>query len=294
MRSIPPVTRALLLLNLLAFLAKPVMQGLGVNLEDALGLHFFLAPDFRLWQPLTYMFMHASFSHIFFNMFALWMFGCVIERTLGERRFAVYYLVCGLGAGFIQELAQFGELMWLNPEIPFSAWFSIPEAARIPLNAWATVGASGSVYGVLLAFGMLYPDNKMFIIPFPFPIKAKWFVLGYAAIELGSALFSSGDGVAHVAHLGGMLFGYFLIRHWRRTPPRFQGWQTGRRKPASNFFDKLRRAGRGDVRDADIDRQYNAERHTREQRVDEILDKIRRSGYDSLTREEKQLLFEGC
>ena len=163
------------------------------------------------------------------------------------------------------------------------------------------MGASGAAYGILLAFGMLYPEERIFIFSLPVPIKAKWFVMGYAAIELFMAYSSTGDGVAHLAHLGGMVFGFFLIRYWRRHPDiRYS------RRSGQQFFDSMRaswerRTGRKDRGGVftnsantrhESDWDYNARRKAEQERMDVILDKIRRNGYESLTREEKQQLFD--
>lgn len=139
------------------------------------GLHFFMAPDFHLYQLLTYMFMHANFTHLLFNMFALWMFGCVVENVWGPRKFLFYYLACGIGAGLFQEAAQFGQFYMLaSDQIP---GFSVGDIGMVAhnsatlLNQWTTVGASGAVYAILLAFGMLFPEERIFIFPLPIPIK---------------------------------------------------------------------------------------------------------------------------
>jgi membrane associated rhomboid family serine protease len=162
------------------------------------------------------MFMHADFQHIFFNMFAVWMFGRTLEQVLGSKRFLTYYMVCGIGAGLVQELIQY-----IQYATELSHYDGVNTGlAVIPmgeyLNLMTTVGASGAVYGILLAFGMLFPNSQMFVFPIPFPIKAKFFVIGYAVIELLAGLGSSGDGIAHFAHLGGMIFGFFLIVYWRK------------------------------------------------------------------------------
>lgn len=198
-RNIPTVTKNLLIINIVAFLAAQVLSMSGIDLNDIFGLHFFMASDFRIYQLVTYMFMHGNFTHIFFNMFALWMFGRVLEQILGPKQFLIFYMVCGLGAGLTQELAQTGQMLLTG--LPFDV---------------SVVGASGAVYGILLGFGYLLPEERIFIFPLPVPIKAKYFVIGYAVIELTSALAQRGDGVAHCAHLGGMLFGFLLLRHWRR------------------------------------------------------------------------------
>lgn len=215
MNNLPTVTKNLLIINLLCFLGTIVARRYGIDVENMLGLHFFLASDFNLAQFFTYMFMHANFSHIFFNMFAVWMFGRVLEQVWGPKRFLTYYMVCGIGAGLIQELVQFTEyfFIWSNYDSVNTGLSVIPMSEF--LNSLTTVGASGAVYGVLLAFGMLFPNSPMFVFPIPVPIKAKYFVIGYAVIELFLGLGGS-DGVAHFAHLGGMLFGLILILYWKK------------------------------------------------------------------------------
>ena len=302
MNNIPTITKNLLIVNVVVFLATYLFRNMGVDLNNVLGLHFFLAPDFHIYQLFTYMFAHGGFSHIFFNMFALWMFGCIVERTWGPKKFLTYYIVCGVGAGLFQELAQFYFIASEQlPHFTLAQTMKVANANAAFLNLWTTVGASGAVYGILLAFGMLYPEERIFIFPLPVPIKAKWFVMGYAAIELFMAYSSTGDGVAHLAHLGGMVFGFFLIRYWRRHPDiRYS------RRSGQQFFDSMRaswerRTGRKDrggmfTNSANTrhesDWDYNARRKAEQERMDEILDKIRRNGYESLTREEKQQLFD--
>ena len=217
MNNLPTVTKNLLIINVLCFFGMLVAKRYGLDVENLLGLHFFLASDFNLSQLISYMFMHANFQHIFFNMFAVWMFGRVLEQVWGPKRFLTYYLICGIGAGLIQELVQY-----LEYAFTLSNYDSVNlgiAGGIIPmeeyLNMMTTVGASGAVYGILLAFGMLFPNSQMFIFPLPFPIKAKYFVIGYAVLELFLGL-GGGDGVAHFAHLGGMLFGLILIIYWRK------------------------------------------------------------------------------
>ena len=166
---------------------------------------------------------------------------------------------------------------------------------------WTTIGASGAVYGILLAFGMIFPNERLFIIPFPFPIKAKWLIVGYIVIELVSAMSGPGDGVAHMAHLGGMLFGFLLIRYWQKHPGSSQRYG---RSYGKEFFDNLIRkheeyqrnrhmhAERTDSARRETDEEYNERQRKNQEEVDAILDKIRKSGYDSLTKEEKQKLFD--
>ena len=147
---------------------------------------------FRPWQLVTYMFLHADFGHIFFNLFALWMFGQAIEYEWGTKRFATYYFVTGIGAGLLQLLVGI-----------------------LDMNSAPVVGASGAVYGILLAFGMMYPNNYIMLLIPPIPIKAKYFVIIFGVLELFSGVANLNSGIAHFAHLGGMLFGYILIRYWR-------------------------------------------------------------------------------
>jgi len=214
-RLLPPVVKHLLIINALLFLATFTLNRFHIDLSDYLGLHFFLASDFRPYQLITYMFMHANFEHIFFNMFALWMFGNTLENIWGSKRFLLFFIVCGLGAGLCQELVQY--IQYVATDLAQYENVNIGNQL-IPmadyLNAWNTVGASGAVYGLLLAFGMLFPNSRIYLY-FLFPIKAKWFVIAYAVIELVSGFLSSGN-VAHFAHLGGMLFGLILILIWKK------------------------------------------------------------------------------
>ena len=216
MNNMPTVTKNLLIINVLVFLAGYALQGYGVDLDSMFGLHYFMASDFRVYQLFTYLFLHGGFTHLFFNMFAVWMFGRILEHVWGPKRFLFYYFVCGVGAGLCQELVQFVDYtMELAPyaRVDVGGGFIISMGEY--LNMMNTVGASGAVYGILLAFGMLFPNEQMFIFPLPMPIKAKYFVIGYAAIELLQGLANRGDQIAHFAHLGGMLFGFLLIMYWR-------------------------------------------------------------------------------
>ena len=215
MNNLPTVTKNLLIINILCFFGVIVASRYGIDAENLFSLHFFLASDFNAGQLVSYMFMHANFQHIFFNMFALWMFGRVLEQVWGPKRFLTYYLICGIGAGLVQELVQYIQYATVlsNYEVVNTGLATIPMAEY--LNLMRTVGASGAVYGILLAFGMLFPNTEMFVFPLPMPIKAKFFVLGYFVLELFLG-FSGGDGVAHFAHLGGMIFGLVLILYWKK------------------------------------------------------------------------------
>ena len=212
---LPVVVKNLLIINAIMFLADIVLVSFGINLSDILGLHFFKASGFYPFQLLTYMFMHGNFTHLFFNMFALWMFGNTLENIWGPKRFLLYYVLCGLGAGLLQEGVQYIEYITrLSHYQSVNMGGTIVPMAQY-LNWMTTVGASGAIYGLLLAFGMMFP-NSMIYLYFFVPIKAKWFVIGYAVIELLSGVFSSGDQVAHFAHLGGMLVGLIIILIWKK------------------------------------------------------------------------------
>ena len=218
MREIPVVTKNLIAINVLMFLALLAFERSGIDLNNLLGLHLFLAPDFRPYQLVTYMFMHGGFTHILFNMYAVWVFGSILERVWGSSRFLLFYIVTGVGAGLVQELVQY---LYFSMNLAQYTQVNMGGGLIVPmteyLNLWTTVGASGAVYGILLAFAMTFPNEQLFMIPFPFPIKAKYFVMIFGALELFTGLSNSvGDNVAHFAHLGGMIFGIVLILYWRK------------------------------------------------------------------------------
>lgn len=214
MRNIPTITRYLLIANFMIYFLAVVLERYGIDLNTLCGLHYVSAQSFHFWQPFTYMFLHANFSHIFFNMFAVWMFAPMIEQQWGERRFALYYLICGLGAALIQEL------VWMLMLHNMSGAYD-PASITYYATMLNTIGASGAVFGILFAFGWLYPDVPMFLLFIPIPIRARVFVIIYALIELfaglGSVAGFTADNVAHFAHLGGMLFGWLLILYWKKT-----------------------------------------------------------------------------
>lgn len=263
---LPPVVKNLLIINALFFLATIVLRNLGIDLEAWLGLHYFSAKDFHIWQPITYMFMHANFGHLFFNMFSLWMFGAAVENYWGPKRFLIFYLITGIGAGFVHyavialqyqpdlnlinaflnnpdftNFANFynnNDIAWLHPDFrryldeqyailstnhtnqlllnELSYHFTeLRDTYMMFLNQHTIVGASGAVYGLLLAFGMLFPNSQIYLY-FLIPIKAKWFVIIFGGLELVYGITGTADGVGHFAHLGGMLFGIILILLWRR------------------------------------------------------------------------------
>jgi len=232
--GMPPVVKNLIIINVVMLILTELLKISGINLNGILGLYFPKSEYFRSWQVVTHMFMHGGFVHLLFNMFALWMFGRVLEQVWGPKRFLIYYLATGLGAAFFFEMVQwiqYNRVMGiLTPEQLQYVYDSGSEAVNQGQNFAdaqmgmlnsilnvPVVGASGAVYGVLLAFGVLFPNTQlMFIFP-PIPVKAKYVVIGYAAIELYLAITAPGSGIAHTAHLGGMIFGYLLIRYWRKT-----------------------------------------------------------------------------
>jgi membrane associated rhomboid family serine protease len=231
---LPPVVKNLLIINALFFLATLACRSFfGIDLSDTLGLYYYKSTQFHPHQLLTYMFMHGDLSHLFFNMFALWMFGSVIENYWGWKRFLIYYLVTGIGAGLVQEVVYgiriYQIMAQLSPEMVsvvkneglsillLNKNYSFPLMGNLNLLLnTGTVGASGSVFGLLLAFGMMFPNSLIYLY-FLFPMKAKWLVIGYGVLELVLGIANrSGDNIAHFAHLGGMLFGIILILLWRK------------------------------------------------------------------------------
>ena len=213
--SIMPVTKHLLVINLIVWLATFVLEQKGViDLNEWLGLHFWKGSAFNPAQLFTYMFMHSGFTHLFVNMFSLWMFGSLLERVLGSKRYLFYYISCGLGAAIAQELVwQFSWSGMYNGLIAEYPGYPVEQF----YNLLVTVGASGAVFGLLLAFAMIFPNMPMYIIPFPFPIKAKWMVIGYGALELFFGVSHTMNGVAHFAHLGGMVAGIIMILYWKNN-----------------------------------------------------------------------------
>ena len=235
---LPPVVKNLLIINGLFFLATMALGRYGIDLVELLGLFIPQSEYFRPHQLVSYIFMHGGMNHIFFNMFALWMFGNAIENYWGGKRFLIYYMVTGLGAGFIHLGVMEIQLFSVLKELSFDqiemvknegsavlqAGQNYSESALAQLNLLLntpTVGASGSVFGLLLAFGMMFPNAQIYLY-FLFPIKAKYFVIGYGLIELFSGISNrAGDNVAHFAHLGGMIFGFILIKFWQKKGSRF-------------------------------------------------------------------------
>lgn len=259
---LPPVVKNLLIINGLFYLATLSLDSaFGIDLVNLLGLHYYQSDLFRPYQFVTYMFIHGNISHIVMNMFALWMFGYLLENVWGPKRFLTYYMVTGLGAALVQTLVHWFDISSVqaaaatyaqNPGLDgfiafvkqhYPVYFKAEGTLRTFIDQWSlaknnpayaaqsldyvnqlirlqidvpTVGASGAVYGILLAFGMMFP-NMLVYIYFLFPIKAKWIVILYGALELFSGISSNpSDNVAHFAHLGGMLFGFFMILYWKK------------------------------------------------------------------------------
>lgn len=231
----PPIVKNLIFINILMLLAYYAVGSVfDIDLNRLLGLYFPKSEMFKPIQILTHMFMHGGFTHLFFNMFALYMFGQVLEQVWGPRRFLIYYFVCGLGAMVVHEgviAYQYHQVMSvINPEqlqevldngVNYALQgkvYTDPLMRELQsILSTPTVGASGAIFGVLLAFGVLFPNTQLMLLFPPIPLKAKYFVMIYGGLELYLAVTQPGSSIAHAAHLGGMLFGYILIRVWRKT-----------------------------------------------------------------------------
>lgn len=309
-RNIPIVTRWLLIINVVAYFLLREMEYGGSPLPAQLALWPAQTPFFRFHQLLTHLFMHGNFYHLLFNMFALWFFGCDVERQWGQKKYLFYYLFCGVGAAASQLLVSY-----------------------LAGSEYPMLGASGAIFGVLLAYAVLFPNRRIGILALPVVIiiassllpndpvlniasqivtyvfifliiamampqsglgqwfarnvkylipvylAAKWIVAGYIAIELlFMYLQMQGDDIAHMAHLGGVIFGLLPILYWE--------WQ---RKSKAK---RARRTMSGEQTRRETDAEYNVRKRVDQAEIDKILDKIRKSGYDSLTKDEKQRLFE--
>jgi len=213
--GMPPVVKNIIMLNILMFVVYLIgAGGFGIDLNRVLGLYFPKSEMFRPYQLVTHMFMHANFMHIFFNMYALFIFGQVLENVWGPKRFFIFYFVCGLGAALTHETAIYFQYLKLMNIVPPEQLQGVLESQILYIP---TVGASGAIFGVLLGFGILFPNTQLMLLFPPIPIKAKWFVLIYGGIEFFLAIWQPGSKVAHTAHLGGMLFAYILIKYWQKT-----------------------------------------------------------------------------
>lgn len=203
--QIPPVTKHIVAINVLLFIATLVNQNFMVG---NFAMFYPASPFFKPWQIVTHMFMHGGFWHIFFNMYTLLMFGMVVERSIGSKRFLIFYFVTGLGAALLHTGVE-----WLQAQY-FLANQAIGNYNQLLMTP--TLGASGAVYGVLIGYAMLYPQSRLTLLFPPVTLTAKWFVIIFAGIELFTGVTGLQDGVAHFAHLGGMLFGWLLMRKWLR------------------------------------------------------------------------------
>jgi membrane associated rhomboid family serine protease len=221
MNNITPVVKNLLIINIIFFFATWLFQQQGTALEEYLAVFYFNSPYFKVWQPITYMFMHGSMMHIFFNMFALYSFGSILEAHWGGKRFINFYLITGLGALALQWAVQAFEVYQLTGSpINDLATLTVQNEADLrtlqQIYFGPMVGASGAIFGLLVAFAMLYPNLEMYIMFIPVPIKAKYIIPVYIVIELSLGVAKiQGDSVAHFAHLGGALIGFILVKIWR-------------------------------------------------------------------------------
>ena len=198
--NIPVVTRNLLIVNVIMFIATLINEEFMIG---TFAMFYPASPFFRWWQPVTHMFMHGGWWHIIFNMYSLVIFGMVVERAMGSRKFLLFYFITGLGAVALHTAVEWLEINYLGGD-PVAAYYT-------PM-----VGASGAIYGVLVAFAMLYPQAKLTLIFPPITLDAKWWVIIFIGIELFTGITGTQMGVAHFAHLGGALFGWLLIRYWRK------------------------------------------------------------------------------
>ena len=205
---IPPVTRSLLIINVIMFVATLVNEDFMIR---TFAMFYPVSPLFRWWQPLTHMFMHGGWWHILFNMYTLVMFGMVVERALGTKKFLILYFVTGLGAVALHTGVEWLDIHRLAASASPTAQTDIIDMLRTPM-----VGASGAIYGVLVAFAMLYPEARMTLIFPPVTLDAKWMVIIFVGIELLTGITGTQVGIAHFAHLGGALFGFLLILYWRK------------------------------------------------------------------------------
>ena len=222
LQNAPQVVKNLIIINVLFFVASMLMgQDQAVTW---LAGTYPGSPFFQPWQIITHMFMHGGLGHLFFNMFALYMFGSQLERLWGPKRFLNYYIISGLGGFFLHEFfigldfyQTYGPFFPSRSQLVPSGMSDMQAVYILEATFGRVVAASGAVFGILLAFGLLFPNTRLMLLFPPIPIKAKYFVMGYGLIELGLALDNgSGDNVAHFAHLGGMLFGYILLKRWQK------------------------------------------------------------------------------
>ncbi len=211
MSNVPTAIKNIIIINVLVMIMTSLNGGF---MYETFSLFYPTSPFFHWWQPVTHMFMHGGFWHLFFNMYTLFIFGSVLERVWGTRKFLIFYFVTGLGAAAVHTGVEW---IQMNHWMAQVAEGSMTAQAQIhALKMTPTVGASGAIYGVLMGYAMLYPDSIMTLVFPPISMKAKWFVLIFAGIELLTGVSGMGGGVAHFAHLGGLIFGFLLIRYWKK------------------------------------------------------------------------------
>jgi membrane associated rhomboid family serine protease len=265
MRNVTPTVKVLIIINVALLLLTFLFERAGVDLVRYLALYYPASERFMPYQLITHLFMHGGWMHLFFNMYALWMFGSTLEQVWGQKRFLIYYFVTGLGAAALHTFVNWVEISKVqqaaagalntltpdtfmafvnqyfadkvNPDVMdsfVSRWETMSNSPTLmaqaeevvrsltnSLMSIPTVGASGAIFGVLLAFGMLFPNTQLMLLFPPIPIKAKWFVIAYGAIELAMGFYNPGSSVAHFAHVGGMIFGFFLIKYWQKNATHF-------------------------------------------------------------------------
>jgi len=211
-QAIPPIVKNLIIINALVYLAQISLDS-SLQISDKIALWTFSSSHFKSYQILTHMFAHGSFFHILFNLFALWMFGSVLENMWGSKRFLIFYLACGLGSALLHLAMQEYRLAELVKEMPQYDPQMIADRALGP-----ALGASGAIMGLFVAFGYLFPNSELIILPIPFPIKAKWAVIIFMGIDLfGGIANVSTDNIAHFAHLGGAITGLLIVWIWNKT-----------------------------------------------------------------------------
>ena len=209
--SVPPAIKNIIIINIFMMIFTALNEQYMIS---HFALFYPASPFFKPWQIITHMFMHGGFWHLFFNMYTLFIFGTVLERVWGTKKFLIFYFITGLGAALLHTGVQFIQAQVYISQIAENSQQAM--AAYQALKLTPTVGASGAIYGVLMGYAMLFPDSVLTLIFPPVSLKAKWFILIFAAIELVTGIFSIGGGIAHFAHLGGMLFGWLLILYWKK------------------------------------------------------------------------------
>jgi membrane associated rhomboid family serine protease len=209
--NIPPAVKNIIFINILVMLMTMIKKDF---MYETFALFYPTSPFFHWWQPVTHMFMHGGFWHLFFNMYTLWIFGSVLERVWGAKKFLLFYFVTGLGAALVHTGVEWLEVQYWLMKVADGLYAG--QSAIDAIEMTPTVGASGAIYGVLMGYAMLYPDSILRLIFPPIALKAKWFVLIFAAIELVTGMTGTGGGIAHFAHLGGLIFGFLLIIFWKK------------------------------------------------------------------------------